>query len=491
MIIALFGLFKPPLFESRASLEVQGGALANTTNPVATEVIVLMNTQREIVASSAVAGPFQDNLAVEVIPQTYVLAIRYVAQDPQSAQQGANAVAQAYVNYTANAQLEQITRAAEQLIAKLDTVTALSAQPAEEVGGQSPEALSPGMLVDLLPPLQEPTVEQLRARAQQPVNVLEPVLETSLIRQFVASYDDSLKNLIGARVLAEANLPRAPIEQMAPWWILLGYLSAVAVPAFVVAFRFARRPSLDFKHDVETQLGKSCVGVIPALELPEPAQFLFDRDYAASIGVLRARLQMVRPAHDPLEQFPKGRVVLVTSATEGEGKTSIAMNLAFAMARTEKVLLINADMRRPQEYVGLPTGTAGLSHLIAGAAQIRDCVHAIPSKGLYVIPSGVLPPNPHELLSSKRFRRIIEMLERRFDTIIIDAPSLVEVSDTLVVARQCTDVLFVIQAGVTVAETAAIEVSRLQGEGIPEVRVVLNRVTPYDLDRDVLTSLKK
>src|SRR5690606_16713670 len=137
--------------------------------------------------------------------------------------------------------------------------------------------------------------------------------------------------------------------------------------------------------------------------------------------------------------------------SEGEGKTSIAMNLAFAMARTEKVLLINADMRRAQSYVGLSAGAAGLSHLIAGAAQMRDCVHHVASKGLYVIPAGVLPPNPKELLSSARFRRIIEMLERRFDTVIIDAPALSEVSDTLVVARQCSDILYVVQAGVTQA----------------------------------------
>ncbi|MCP5357402.1 MAG: polysaccharide biosynthesis tyrosine autokinase [Pseudomonadales bacterium] len=492
MVIALFGLFQPPVFESRALVEVQGGAVQTSINPVATEVIVLMNTQREIASSASVAGPYREHLQVDVVPQTYLLSVRYFAQDPQSAQQGANAVAQAYVSYTESAQLEQIQRAAEQLIAKLDNVKIRPADVTQESGGQPVDELDDATLDDLLPPLSQPgagrRVAQLQAMAEQSVNVLDPVLETSLIRQLVKTYDDSLSGLVAVRILDSADVPRAPVQQMEPWWILLGYLGAVAVPAFFVAFRFQRRDSLDFKQDVEDRLGKRCIGVVPALNLAEPAQFMTDREYADSIGVLRARLQMQRPAHDPLEQFPRGRVVLITSGSEGEGKTSIAMNLAFAMAKTEKVLLINADMRRSQSYVGLSAGAAGLSHLIAGAAQMRDCVHAIPGKGLYVIPAGVLPPNPKELLSSARFRRIIEMLERRFDTVIIDAPSLTEVSDTLVVARHSSDILYVVQASVTRPEEAYVELSRLQGEGIPPVRVVLNRATPYDLDPDIRTS---
>lgn len=488
MMIALFGLLQPPLFESRALVEVQGGATQVSTNPVAAEILVLMNTQREIASSASVAGVYRDNLQVDVVPQTYLLSLRYVAQDPLSAQQGANAVAQAYISYTESARLEQIQRAAEQLIAKLDSVTLRPADPSQETGAQTADVLDDGVLNDLLPPLAQrqasQRVAQLQTQAEQAVNVLDPVLETSLIRQLVKTYDDSLHNLVAVHILDAADMPRMPVQQMQPWWILLGYLGAVAVPAFVVALRFQRRDSLDFKQDVEEQLDKPCIGVIPALNLVDPLQFMSDREFASSIGILRARLQMQRPAHDSLEQFPRGRVVLVTSGSEGEGKTSLAINLAFAMAKTEKVLLINADMRRAQTYVGLPAGAAGLSHLLAGAAQMRDCIHGIAGKGLHVIPAGVLPPNPQDLLSSARFRRIIEMLERRFDTVIIDAPAVTEVSDTLVVARHCSDILYVVQSGSTRAEEACVELARLQGEEIPPVRVVLNRVRPYDLDPD-------
>ena len=489
LVIALVSLFDTPIFESRALLEVQSHSVPNSTNPNATEITVLMNTQREIVSSVTVAGDYRYNVRVEIIPQSYLLSVHFQDSDPRRAQMGANAVAKAYVDYTADAQLEQIKSAAAQFLAKLDSVTLRPTLVSDDVGDQTLDAIADNVFDELLPPLQSSAEEIERLR--QGGSSLEPALENTLIRQLVKTYDDSLNHLVSAKVLDEATLPRVPIVQMEPWWIVLGYLSAVAVPAFVIAFRFQRRDSLDFKHDVEKHLGKSCVGVIPALNLSEPAQFLSDREYASSIGVLRARLQMLRPLHDPLEQFPRGRVVLLTSSNANEGKSSIAMNLAFAMAKNERVLLINADMRKAQTYVGLPAGAAGLSHLIAGAAQMRDCVHSIPGKDLFVIPSGVLPPNPHELLSSKRFQRVVEMLERRFDTIIIDAPALGEVSDTLVVARHCSDVLFVVQAGHTKLESAAAELARLQGEGIPPVRVVLNRVQPYDLDLDFTMSFKK
>lgn len=493
LVIALVSLFDTPIFESRTLVEVQASSVPNSVTPSSTEITVLMNTQREIASSATVAGDHRYNIRVEVIPQSYLLSVHFQDSDPQRAQLGAKAVAQAYVEYTADAQLEQIARAAAQFLAKLDSVTMQPDPTNEDVGDQTPDAIADNVFEDLLPPLQSDAqqIEQLRNSATQGISALTPALENTLIRQLVKTYDDSLNNLVSAKVLDEADLPRAPIEQIQPWWILLGYLSAVAVPAFVVAMRFQRRESLDFKQDVEKHLGKSCVGVMPALNLSDPAQFLTDREYSNSIGVLRARLQMLRPAHDPLEQFPRGRVVLLTSSNGGEGKSSIAMNLAFAMGKTERVLLINADMRKAQSYVGVPAGAAGLSHLIAGAAQLRDCVHSIPGKDLFVIPSGVLPPNPQELLSSKRFQRVIEMLERRFDTIIIDAPALSDVSDTLVVARHCSDVLFVVQAGHTTLESASTELTRLQGDGIPQVRVVLNRVQPYELDLDLMKSFRQ
>lgn len=488
LIVALYSLFADPTFESQAMLEVQTGNSGIGLAADGTEISVLMNTQKEIVSSATVAGDYRFDLQVEVIPQTYLLSIRFQAADPLNAQMGANAVAQAYVAYTQNAELEQIRRAAEQLIVKLESVTLAPLPGTNDVGDRVPDALAAEVLTSVNGTT---SVEQMRLQLRRANVDAASSLETGLMTQLIKSYDDSLQNLISAKMMKEADLPRLPIEQVEPWWIILGYLSAVAVPAFVLTMRFQRRDTVEFKQDVETMLGQCCIGVLPALNLSEPAQFLSDREYAHYIGILRARLHLARPAHDPLEQFPRGRVVLMTSTKKGEGVSSIAMNLAFAMGKSEKVLLINADMRTENSFVGLSERAPGLSHLIAGAAQMRDCVHQIAGKNIYAIPSGVLPPNPEALLSSKRFHRVLEMLERRFDTIIIDAPALGDVSDTLVLARLSTDILYVVEANTSKAETISVELSRLESEGVATPRVVLNRVRPYDLDPDLSKSFKQ
>lgn len=492
LVIALYGLFADPTFESRAMLEVQTGNSGIGLAPDGSEITVLMNTQKEIVASATVAGDYSLNLQVDVIPQTYLLSVRFKAADPFHAQLGANAVAKAYVAYTQSAELEQIRRAAEQLIVKLESVTLAPLPGSNDVGDRVPDALAAEVLADITGSSDAlSSIDQMRLELKRNNVAANSSLETGLMTQLIKSYDDSLQNLISAKLMKEANFPRLPVEQIEPWWIIVGYLSAVAVPAFVLVMRFQRRDNIDFKQDVESMLGKTCMGVLPALNLSDSAQFLTDREYAHYIGILRARLHMTRPTHDPLEQFPRGRVVLVTSTRKGEGVSSIAMNLAFTMGKSEKVLLINADMRKENRFVGLSERAPGLSHLIAGAAQMRDCVHQIPGKNIYAIPSGVLPPNPEQLLSSKRFHRVLEMLERRFDTIIIDAPALGDVSDTLVLARLCTDILYVVEANTSKAETISVELSRLENEGVVSPSVVLNRVRPYDLDPDLSKSFKQ
>lgn len=92
-------------------------------------------------------------------------------------------------------------------------------------------------------------------------------------------------------------------------------------------------------------------------------------------------------------------MLLTCSTAAGEGKSTLAASLALTLGRSERVLLINADLRTSQEFMGLPARAPGLSHLIAGAAQLRDCVHARSELGIDVIPAGVLPPNPQELLA--------------------------------------------------------------------------------------------
>ena len=193
LLIALYGLLASPTFESQAMLEVQTGNSGIGLAPDGTEITVLMNTQKEIAASATVAGDYRFNLQVEVVPQTYLLSVRFQAADPLNAQRGAHAVAQAYVDYTQSAELEQIKRAAEQFLAKLESVSLPPLPGSNDVGDRGPEALGVELIDEIVPPIDaQVSVEQMRRHIRQRGAALESSVEVQLLSQLVKSYDESL-----------------------------------------------------------------------------------------------------------------------------------------------------------------------------------------------------------------------------------------------------------------------------------------------------------
>jgi capsular exopolysaccharide synthesis family protein len=484
-VAALIFLLEP-VFESRALVEVQitaAGTAAASSQPGMSSAAAMaensrflhsefMNTQREIVASATVAGVSRPSLRVEVVPQTHLLAVHYLANDPRTAQAGAESVVSAYVDYTARTQLEQIAEAAALLIRKLESVIDAPALNLRDVGvleepfADFPVTVNLPVIAELLPP---------------PLPLATPLqsvegLGNALVQRVVESYDASLGNLVKARVIDSPSLPQEPLPGPHPFWIFLGYLTAVTVPATILVARFYWRDTLDFATDIQRQLGLPCLGSLPVVHAGVDPTSAMDAGFVAAVQSLRTAVQLLRPAQETFEQFPRGRTILVTSGSKGEGKTTVATNLALALGRMEKVLLIDADMRGKRSCLGLPAGAPGLSHLIAGAAQLRDCVHSLAERRVDVIPAGIMPPNPLELLASKRFCRVLDMLERRYDTIVVDAPALEDALDTLQLARNCSDLLFVIGAGGTRVGRTQEHLAQLCENDVKVSGVVLNRV---------------
>ena len=480
MIIALIGFLRDPQFESRALVEVQAPMFAGAEQDarLAASLPTLMETQKAIVASAAVAGDLASDLRVEVVPRTFLLALHYRAADAEAARSGASAVAQAYVEFAASSQVQEMRRAASLLIARLDSLTRLPEPSQPDVGNVAPPlaALNADPLQDLVPPLVTlPPDAALTGQGSAGQRVLGPVLESALVSELVRSYEATLGQMISARILESASLPQTPLPSGQWWWVMLGYIGSVAVPALVLAARFQWRGSLDFPADVPARLARSCAGSLPLTPAVTLAEFLADRPYAQALAELRTRLQLRRAAPDPLVQFPKGRVLLTCSTAAGEGKSTLAACLALTLGRSERVLLINADLRHSQEFMGLPARAPGLSHLIAGAAQLRDCVHSRPELGIDVIPAGVLPPNPQELLAGKRLRRVLEMLQRRYDTLIIDTPALAQCSDAMLLGPVSDDILYVLAAGSRDLEQTRSHLHKFDMAELGPIHLVMNR----------------
>lgn len=138
------------------------------------------------------------------------------------------------------------------------------------------------------------------------------------------------------------------------------------------------------------------------------------------------------------------RIVGVTSSIPGEGKTFTSVNLAYSIAQTDKrVLLIEGDMRLPTISKILKLEPApGLSNLLVGLDQKTKVVQTYMEK-LHILVSGDIPPNPSELLASKRMSALLEMLSEKYDYIIIDTPPVTSVSDALIVSKYANGMIVV------------------------------------------------
>lgn len=143
------------------------------------------------------------------------------------------------------------------------------------------------------------------------------------------------------------------------------------------------------------------------------------------------------------------QVIMVTSSTPGEGKSTTAANLAVVMAQqAKKVLFIDADLRKPTaHYTFNQSNTFGLTNVLMKKVELTDAVKATDIDNLYILTSGPVPPNPAELLGSKMMKDLLKQIRMEFDTVIIDTPPLLAVTDAQIMANICDGTVLVISSG--------------------------------------------
>ena len=129
--------------------------------------------------------------------------------------------------------------------------------------------------------------------------------------------------------------------------------------------------------------------------------------------------------------------MVISSSVSAEGKTTTAINLAAALADGGlRTLLIDADLRRPSvaEYLGLE-GRAGLTTVLIGKAELDDVVQQQGDRGLFIVTSGPIPPNPSEILGSEGMKALMAAATKAYDIVIVDSPPLLPVTDAAVLSR--------------------------------------------------------
>ncbi len=282
-----------------------------------------------------------------------------------------------------------------------------------------------------------------------------------------------------ARVVDAAVQPRAPVKPKQSLIISAALVLGLLLGVMVSLLLDLLDNTVKTTEDLENKLKEPVLTTLPRLRRAEIARtssgrLLLDNPKSLYSEAIRtARTGVLLSAID----MPK-HILLVTSSVPEEGKSTFSINLAAALAQTQRTLLIDADMRRPavSGVLRLPQGAKGLSNLVSGTGTPAECIHALQGSQLAIMPAGTIPPNPLELLLSQRFKNVLEQLSAQYDVVVIDSPPVELVSDALVLGGLATGVLYVVKAVATPYQLARKGLQRLRRSNARILGVVLNQL---------------
>lgn len=225
-------------------------------------------------------------------------------------------------------------------------------------------------------------------------------------------------------------------------------------------------------------LGLDCLGVmsrIPVGKGPKRDRYVADAPRSVlseQLRTIRTNMLFMRPDNPP-------RRIVITSTFPQEGKTTTLINLGITLAQAGgRVLLVDSDMRRPRLHQSFGIDNAvGLSSLIVGDSDPDQAIQKTDVDNLFVLPCGPIPPNPAELLHTRRFQELIATLGERFDRVLFDSPPAGVVTDAIILSNELDGTIFVVKAHKT--ERGAIErtVHALSEAGAKMIGAILNSLS--------------
>ncbi len=295
-----------------------------------------------------------------------------------------------------------------------------------------------------------------------------------------------------ARISDKAVPAGSPAKPKKALIVALAFLAGLIGSVLVAFLREQMDDTVKGTEEIESRVGVPLVGIIPLIKagilgrkkkIPLSPFEIKDKKgtFVESIRTIRTSLCL-----DSLDN-PHKKVV-ITSSIPGEGKSTMAINLAHSLSQIEKVILIDADMRRPTvaKAFGISLDHPGLADYLKAetreeAVHISECVvRNLNDTNLDVLPCGELPENPLELLASSRFSRLLEKLGEHYDRVIIDCAPTQAVSDALIVSKQADTVIYAIKSHHTTMVLVRRGVQRLRQVGAHILGTV---VTQVDVDK--------
>ncbi|MBF2004789.1 MAG: polysaccharide biosynthesis tyrosine autokinase [Chlorogloeopsis fritschii C42_A2020_084] len=336
-----------------------------------------------------------------------------------------------------------------------------------------------------------------------------------------STYATLLKKLEEVRIAENQNVGNAQIvdvgrvaeEPVAPKKLLnfaLGGVAGIILAVFIALARDAVDTSIKTLREAKEVLGYTVLGVIPNFDkidklnsrnenleqtLPKIPVKCTPRSMISEIyGMIYANLKF-------LGSDQELRVITITSAVPKEGKSTVSANLALAIAQLGfKVLLVDADMRSPSQHQFWELGNnKGLSNLIVEQIDLETVVTKV-EQNLYVLTSGVLPPNPLAILNSRRMASLVEVFSSTYDFVLIDTPPLSAAADARIIGAMTDGIVMIVQPQLLDTGSAISAKELLEQSSQNVLGMVVNGVCPenepdsyfyvkeYNTEKDLVTS---
>lgn len=321
------------------------------------------------------------------------------------------------------------------------------------------------------------------SRGQGNTNLEQEQMQSTLAlyRQIRANLLSSYENVRLARLSSTSNIspvepalvPTSPIRPQPLQTGLLGAAVGLMLAAGIIFLIEYLDDTIKSADQASAILGLPVIGYIAELEHDSDKAYVSENPrspVAEAFRTLRTNLEFAG-VDKPIKS------ILVVSSHPGEGKSTVASNLAITIAQGgKKTILIDADLRRPRVHYYLDlTNRIGLSNLFRDSLNIEDVAHQWKDSNLKVITSGGIPPNPADLLASDRMASILDAAGRNVDMVVIDAPPFL-VADASILASRTDGVLFVIHPGRTPVDAALTTLEQMRRAGANIVGLVLNRI---------------
>lgn len=301
-----------------------------------------------------------------------------------------------------------------------------------------------------------------------------------LIRRFKETSLTEEMKTGNIRIIDKAEVPELPVKPKKKRNLLLAVIVGLSLGVGIAFFLEYLDNTIKLPEEIKEELKIPYLGPVPAFSQDENQSSTIDLvtihspKSTASESYRGIRTGILFSSADTTPQ-----IIMVTSAGPKEGKTVTSANLSVCMANAgSKTLIVDGDMRRPRIHKVFDMDrNIGLSSILVGTGSPEDAIVASSIQGLDILPVGPIPPNPSEIIGSKKMKQFLDDLRKKYTRIIIDSPPISAVTDAVALAQMVDTTLLVIRAGETPRQVIQNSLEQLYAVNAKVLGAILNAVS--------------